>query len=315
MAVRWLGPSTWVECSLLQILVEPVASCRHSLRLKGTVLERSVDFTLVSTAAQAPLRAVPADLARTCHGAASSPAHPARHRVRHMPATCLPPWQSRTPGSARRRPTVLRVPWPPIHHGARVPSHRGGARFSKSSTATPREPNQWSVAGPALWDAHPAAGPRGFNGGVDTHPDASPLAHTGTGPPAAPAPGLRLANARLVDLASGAADEPIDLWVVDGRLARCPGQDDSPVIDLQGRWVLPGLWDAHVHMTQWAMARRRLDLSTAGSSLELLDALASELLRRPDWAHDPVVGVGVRSAGWRALPTADQFDADRKSVV
>lgn len=121
--------------------------------------------------------------------------------------------------------------------------------------------------------------------------------------------GVLIANARLVNPADGSAGEPADLWVSDGRLARCPGTRDEPVLDLAGRWVLPGLWDAHVHMTQWAMARRRLDLSGVRDTAGLLAALDAEVAQRPDWAHDPVVGVGVHAAGWQHTPTGEQLDA------
>jgi predicted amidohydrolase YtcJ len=39
-----------------------------------------------------------------------------------------------------------------------------------------------------------------------------------------------------------------------------------PVVDLDGRWAIPGLWDEHVHLTQWALAAHRIDLSGAGSA-------------------------------------------------
>ncbi len=33
------------------------------------------------------------------------------------------------------------------------------------------------------------------------------------------------------------------------------------MVDLDGRWLLPGLWDEHVHLDQWALVRRRLDVA------------------------------------------------------
>ena len=38
---------------------------------------------------------------------------------------------------------------------------------------------------------------------------------------------------------------------------------------LDGRWLIPGLHDRHVHLSQWAMVSRRLDLSGAASAAEL----------------------------------------------
>jgi imidazolonepropionase-like amidohydrolase len=66
---------------------------------------------------------------------------------------------------------------------------------------------------------------------------------------------MLLANARVLTMAKGAPDEPgvSDVRVEDGRiaevapsLARRPGED---VIDLSGRYLLPGLIDAHCHIT------------------------------------------------------------------
>ena len=37
-----------------------------------------------------------------------------------------------------------------------------------------------------------------------------------------------------------------------------PAPQGAQVVDLDGRVLLPGLWDAHVHFDQWTLARRRL---------------------------------------------------------
>ena len=63
-----------------------------------------------------------------------------------------------------------------------------------------------------------------------------------------------------------------------------PSRQDSPavpaatrVVDLDGRYIIPGLWDEHVHMTQWALASNRLDLSAAGSAREAAAVVGSHL--------------------------------------
>src|SRR4029450_5722772 len=67
---------------------------------------------------------------------------------------------------------------------------------------------------------------------------------------------LVLTNANLIDaitagVTSGASvtieDERI-VEVLDGR--RSPTTRDAQVIDLRGAYLLPGLWDAHVHL-EW----------------------------------------------------------------
>ncbi|WP_433226954.1 hypothetical protein [Actinomadura formosensis] len=57
------------------------------------------------------------------------------------------------------------------------------------------------------------------------------------------------------------------MLISNGRIAAItedlpPGPVDEAV-DTGGCTLLPGFWDAHVHMTQWASARRRVDLSGA----------------------------------------------------
>ena len=49
------------------------------------------------------------------------------------------------------------------------------------------------------------------------------------------------------------------------------------VIEAEGRWLIPGLWDAHVHLDQWAQTRGRLDLTDAGSPEEAVRRVAAAL--------------------------------------
>ena len=46
-------------------------------------------------------------------------------------------------------------------------------------------------------------------------------------------------------------------------------------IDAEGRWVAPGLWDQHVHLTQWVEGRQRLDLAGATSVEEATRLVAA----------------------------------------
>ncbi|WP_092556136.1 amidohydrolase [Herbiconiux ginsengi] len=59
------------------------------------------------------------------------------------------------------------------------------------------------------------------------------------------------------------------------------GVGSGPVerIDLDGRWVIPGLWDNHVHFSAWAAVSRRLDVSAARSAGETV-ALVREAVER-----------------------------------
>ena len=81
-----------------------------------------------------------------------------------------------------------------------------------------------------------------------------------------------------------------------------------PVLDLDGRYVIPGLWDEHVHMTQWALAAQRIDLSAAGSARSAADVVRSFVAQHTDDGL-PVVGVSFRDAVWGDVPTLELLDS------
>ena len=124
-------------------------------------------------------------------------------------------------------------------------------------------------------------------------------------------PDLVVANARLVP-GFGPADAPelVDLRVSEGRVAavtRAGGSvpADDGRLDAGGRWVLPGLWDEHVHFDHWASSRRRIDLSGAGSAAE-----AAAIVARTAPAGDGlVVGRSFRDALWPDAPDRALLDA------
>lgn len=78
--------------------------------------------------------------------------------------------------------------------------------------------------------------------------------------------------------------------------------------DLDGRFVGPGLWDAHVHFTQWVKSRDRLDLSSATSAGE-----TTGLVRRSIDSGEVVgrilEGYGFRDGLWSDTPTIEALDA------
>lgn len=117
---------------------------------------------------------------------------------------------------------------------------------------------------------------------------------------------LTLANVRLP------GREPVHLelrrgLVAASRPASEPVPGASQVVDCGGRYLIPGLWDEHVHMNQWAMHANRLDLATAGSAREAAAAVERSALDRT--GNQPLVGVGFRDALWPDLPSLDLLDA------
>jgi predicted amidohydrolase YtcJ len=87
-------------------------------------------------------------------------------------------------------------------------------------------------------------------------------------------------------------------------------------IDLEGRRVLPGLNDSHFHYYDWALTRKRLDLSTAASLAELriMVANASAKISPGGW----IIGQGWNEIRWpepRLVTSADLDDLTPASPV
>ena len=135
-----------------------------------------------------------------------------------------------------------------------------------------------------------------------------------------------LRNARLTGVhAPGDADR-VDVLLRDGFVAAIEpatagvgtgpavegadlGGSAVEVVDLDGRWLGPGLWDSHVHMDQWALVRRRLDVSSARSAAEAASLVGERLRSRPLAPGQPLIGYGFQDALWADEPTRALLDA------
>ena len=119
-----------------------------------------------------------------------------------------------------------------------------------------------------------------------------------------------LRDVRLVPLRGDAAPaEPVDVRVTDGQVVEVgpalARRSVRPEVDADGRWLVPGLWDQHVHLGQWTLATLRLDLNGTRSVEEALARVATRIAEGPDV---PIVGWGHRSAGWDRQPTVRELD-------
>ena len=76
-------------------------------------------------------------------------------------------------------------------------------------------------------------------------------------------------------------------------------------IDLDGGFLLPGLYDRHVHFSQWAMVSRRVDLASADSAAAAAAIVAASV----DRGDPEVIGFGYRDALWPDAPTRALLDA------
>lgn len=129
---------------------------------------------------------------------------------------------------------------------------------------------------------------------------------TGGGP-------VLLRRARVLGGSQGWArcGEPVEVRLEHGLVAAV-GHDlpaaGAQVVDLDGRTLLPGLWDNHVHADQWALARRRLDVSGARSAAEAVALVRARLRTAPPAPGEPLVGYGFRDALWPAPAHRDLLD-------
>ncbi len=120
---------------------------------------------------------------------------------------------------------------------------------------------------------------------------------------------MLIRDVRLVALTDASAG-PVDLRVEAGRVVEVgPGLALGAAetsYDGGGRWLMPGLWDQHVHLGQWTLSSARLDLAPARSSAE---AVALVRARLEEWPDLPVIGWGHRPTAWDDNPAVSHLDA------
>ncbi len=106
-------------------------------------------------------------------------------------------------------------------------------------------------------------------------------------------------------------DQIVDVQVADGRIVAITptGVAHGETRDLGGRWLLPGLWDHHVHLNQQALALRRVDLSEATSAAQAAHIMGTHSSTARVEPGHPLVGHGFRDALWPDTPTATMLDA------
>lgn len=132
--------------------------------------------------------------------------------------------------------------------------------------------------------------------------------------PALNATSTLIRGVRLVPVGTPVMDDGVvdlrirhgDVCAVDRDL---PSSREELVVDAGGRWAIPGLWDQHVHMGQWAQTRIRLDVSGATSAEAVARMVADHIAGLPA-DHDTsfVCGHGFRPATWARQPTVAELD-------
>lgn len=86
-----------------------------------------------------------------------------------------------------------------------------------------------------------------------------------------------------------------------------PAAAATHTVDLGERWLIPGLWDNHVHFSQWSQTSRRFDLSHAGSAAEAAEAIGGRMLAAPP--SGTLIGYGFRDGLWNDAPGLRMLDA------
>lgn len=115
---------------------------------------------------------------------------------------------------------------------------------------------------------------------------------------------LLLREARL-------GEEIVDVLIEDdviSSVSKSYGSIASEEVALDGRWLVPGLWDNHVHFNQWSMMRQRLNLSDATSAREAAAMVGSALASNGGRVL-PFVGFGFRDGLWPDAPNLQDLDA------
>ena len=130
---------------------------------------------------------------------------------------------------------------------------------------------------------------------------------------------MLLRNARVLGNA-----HPVDVAIDGGIIASVTpaadaiartGETSGGEWDVAGRWVIPGLWDNHVHFSQWTLSSQRLSVMEATSAAEaarlIARALAADIASSrtaPLDATVPYVVSGFRDGLWPDSPNIADLD-------
>lgn len=105
--------------------------------------------------------------------------------------------------------------------------------------------------------------------------------------------------------------DPIDVVLTNGTIAAIRptgGPVAGEVVDLDGRFVGPGLWDAHVHFTQWVISSRRIDLADTRSPEDAIAAVRRAVATDAPRTDGVLVGYGYRDGLWSTPPSLAALD-------
>lgn len=128
-------------------------------------------------------------------------------------------------------------------------------------------------------------------------------------------PDLLLRVARTYD--DGA---PLDVRLSGGVIAAIAptgtlAVDGAETVDLDGRFIGPGLWDAHVHFTQWVIQQRRVDLADTRSASDAVAVVRHAIQDGFPTTDGVLFGYGYRDGLWSEPTTGAALDVFAQPVV
>jgi len=150
---------------------------------------------------------------------------------------------------------------------------------------------------------------------------------------AQPQPYLALVNGHVLDVRTGGIEANATIVLRDGKIASIgpgPAPAGAEVIDLEGRYVLPGLFDAHTHLDDLDRARRALQsgVTTARSASvgSYRDVVIGRMSKAGYIAGPDYLGAGVfvtpyiedavlASPSLMRLPVPIQSEEDLRALV
>lgn len=123
-------------------------------------------------------------------------------------------------------------------------------------------------------------------------------------------------DARVLNFRWGLSGEPQQMRIVGGRVVERASEvgGSEPVLDLEGRFLLPAFVDAHCHILPTGLNLLKLHLGTCDSHEAVLDALRDRLRETPPgkWLH--AVHYDQNRYGEQGHITREQLDQISGSV-
>jgi imidazolonepropionase-like amidohydrolase len=125
-----------------------------------------------------------------------------------------------------------------------------------------------------------------------------------------------IVNVRIVDARQDKPSEPMDIWIQDGRIITVTphgeqfnnDQTNAEIIDGRGQYLIPGLWDMHVHLQDLAFSNMDEFLRFGVTQVRDMGIIPAELEAiRKGIAEKRLAGPDVFSAG--AMVNSDVWES------